>query len=101
MKKIFTATFWIMIMICALFWHPFKQTDKYFIYKLTNFNKHESHHQYLLLKNKTSTPIYNDMNIKGPFDSVIQAHQSENEIQNDAFYGELHYLPIVRKHYAN
>ncbi|MDG2348875.1 MAG: hypothetical protein P8L77_05375 [Gammaproteobacteria bacterium] len=60
-----------------------------------------TYQQYLLLKKHNIDTIYGDMDIKGPFLSVIEAHQTNLEKQNDAYYRELHYLPIVRKNHAN
>ena len=101
MKKILYLAFWITPIFVGLFWHPFEQEQKNYIYKLKHFEKNNIHQQYLLLKNNASNPIYNDMNVKGPFESVIKAHQSIEKYQVGSIYGELHYLPIVRKHYAN
>ena len=101
MKKIITLLFWMALLIIGVFWHPFSPDTKNYIYQLKNFKKSDSHKQYLLLKNEQSIPIYNDMNIKGPFESVIKAHQSIETHQVGNTSGELHYLPIVRKQYAN
>lgn len=96
-----TTLLWFIPIILGLVWHPFLPSQKVYIYQLENFKKSNIHKQYLLLKNEDADPIYKDMNIIGPFESVIKAHQAIHSHQVGTTYGELHYLPIVRKHYAN
>lgn len=101
MKKISIFVFWVSFILIAFLWHPFKPTNPFYIYKLNDYTTDSSYQQYLLLKKDTVDTIYNDMNINGPFTSYIDAHQKSLEQQNNAYYGELHYLPIVRKDHAN
>lgn len=101
MVKTFKFVFWISLIVIACFWHPFKQEKKFFIYKLTNYELNNTYQQYLLLKKSQTDIIYHDMDIQGPFSSLINAHHKISEKYNDKHSRELHYLPIVRKHYAN
>ena len=101
MKKFCISLFWTSLILVAFIWHPFKPINKFYIYKLTHYKIDTTYQQYLLLKKNTNDTIYDDMDIKGPFQSIVEAHQTSLEKQNNAFYGELHYLPIVRKNHAN
>ena len=101
MQKKLVLFIWMSLVMLALLWHPYSKNDQFYIYKLAHFKLDDTHHQYLLLKNNSETTIYNDMDIKGPFESIIDAHKKRLEINNNSLIGDLYYLPIVRKNYAN
>lgn len=101
MKKICISFFCTSLILISFIWHPFKPMNQFYIYKLINYKMDATYQQYLLLKKNTDDTIYDDMDIRGPFTSIVEAHQTSLEKQNDAYYGELRYLPIVRKNHAN
>lgn len=97
MKTTVKILFWICILAIGITWHPFKKNNDFAIYNLSDFQLDKHSHHYLLLKNVKRDTIYKDEYIKGPFKSIMKAHNS-NQTEH---YGELHYLPIVRKNHGN